>query len=169
MNNSLHLYGVKRFQSLRSEFHSILTPVEWKFSTQRVKSRPVHSIFTPKEVITDVTTQGVKNRVNRVIFFLGEYKALEHFRMWCASHLINWNKVRGREATHRRSWTDRDRLRVPAWAECQEQHTASWGMHAAVTPSIKGLVTLRVTIRYGGLRQVIASERTSNVRHSCDH
>ena len=25
-----------------------------------MKSRPVHSIFTPKEVITDVTTQGVK-------------------------------------------------------------------------------------------------------------
>ena len=54
------IYGVKIFHSLRSEFHSILTPVEWKFTTQRVKSRPVHSIFIPKEVITDVTTQGVK-------------------------------------------------------------------------------------------------------------
>ena len=54
------IYGVKRFHSLRSEFHWILTPVEWKFTTQRVKSRPVHSIFTPKEVITDITTQGVK-------------------------------------------------------------------------------------------------------------
>ena len=52
---------MKRFHSLRSEFHSILTLVEWKSITQRVKSRPVHSIFTPKEVITDVTTpQGVK-------------------------------------------------------------------------------------------------------------
>ena len=45
---------------LLSEFHSILTPVEWKFTTQRMKSRPVHLIFTPKEVTTDVTTQGVK-------------------------------------------------------------------------------------------------------------
>ena len=52
-------YGVNRFLSLKSEFHSILTLVEWKFTTQRVKSRPVHSIFTPKEVITDVTTQWV--------------------------------------------------------------------------------------------------------------
>ena len=49
------IYGVNRFHSLRSEYHSILTPGEWKFTTQRVKSRPVHSIFTPKEVITDVT------------------------------------------------------------------------------------------------------------------
>ena len=54
------IYGVKRFHSLRSEFHSILTPVEWKFTTQRVKSRPVHSRFTPKEVITDITTQRVR-------------------------------------------------------------------------------------------------------------
>ena len=36
-----------------------------------------------------------------------------------------------------------------------------------ITP--KGLITLRVTIGYGGLRQVIASERKSNVRHSCDY
>ena len=42
------IYGVKKFHSLRSEFHSILTPVEWKFTTQRVESCPVHSIFTPK-------------------------------------------------------------------------------------------------------------------------
>ena len=28
VNNSLHLYGVKKFHSLRSEFHFILTPVE---------------------------------------------------------------------------------------------------------------------------------------------
>ena len=60
------MYGVKKFHSLRSEFHSILTPVEWKCTTQRVKSRPVHSIFTPKEVITDVTTQGVTSVTNRV-------------------------------------------------------------------------------------------------------
>ena len=50
VNNSLQ----KIIHSLRSEFHSILTPVEWKFTTQRVKSCPVHSIFTPKEAITDV-------------------------------------------------------------------------------------------------------------------
>ena len=55
VNNSLPLYGVNIFHSLRSEIHSILTPVEWKFTTQRVESRAVHSIFTPKEVITDVT------------------------------------------------------------------------------------------------------------------
>ena len=60
------IYGVKKFHSLRSEFHSILTPAEWKFTTQRVESRPVHSIFTPKEVITDVTTQGVTSVTNRV-------------------------------------------------------------------------------------------------------
>ena len=48
------IYGVKRLHSLRSEFHSILTPVEWEFTTQRVKFRPVHSIFTPKEVVTDL-------------------------------------------------------------------------------------------------------------------
>ena len=52
------IYGVKKFHSLR-EFHSIFTPVEWKFTTQRVESRPVHSICTPKEIITDVTTQEV--------------------------------------------------------------------------------------------------------------
>ena len=34
--------------------------------TQRVESRPVHSIFTPKEVITDVTTKGVTSVTNRV-------------------------------------------------------------------------------------------------------
>ena len=60
------VYGVKRFHSLRSEFHSILTLVEWKCSSQRVESRPVHSIFTPKEVITDVTPQGVTSVTNRV-------------------------------------------------------------------------------------------------------
>ena len=36
VNNLLHLW---------SEIHSILTPVEWKFTTQRVESRPAHSIF----------------------------------------------------------------------------------------------------------------------------
>ena len=66
VNNSLHLYEVKKFHSLRSEFHSILTPVEWKFTTQRGESRSVHSMFTPKEVITDVTTQGVRSVTNRV-------------------------------------------------------------------------------------------------------
>ena len=43
------IYGVTKFHSLRSEFHSILTPVEWKFTTQRVESSPVHSIFTPDQ------------------------------------------------------------------------------------------------------------------------
>ena len=68
--HSISIYEVKRFHSLRSEFHSILTPVEWKFTTQRVKSRPVHSIFTPKEVITAWRHyQRSENRVNRVISF----------------------------------------------------------------------------------------------------
>ena len=43
----------KKFHLLRSELHSILTPVEWTFTTQRVESRPVHSIFTPKEVLSE--------------------------------------------------------------------------------------------------------------------
>ena len=69
------IYGGKKFHSLRSECHSILTPVEWKFTTQRVESRPVHWICTPKEVITDVTLQGVTvtsvtNRVKFTPFFL---------------------------------------------------------------------------------------------------
>ena len=63
---------MNRFYSL-SEFHSILTPAEWKFTTQLVESRPVHSIFTPKEVITDVTTQGVKIEWNSLYCFR-EYK-----------------------------------------------------------------------------------------------
>ena len=67
------IYGVNTFHSLRNEYHSILTPVEWKFTTQRMESRPVHSIFTPKEVITSVTTQGVTTVTHRVkihsIFF----------------------------------------------------------------------------------------------------
>ena len=37
-----------------------------KFTTQRVESRPVHSIFTPKEVITEVTPQGVTLVTKRV-------------------------------------------------------------------------------------------------------
>ena len=57
------------FHSLSSEFHSILTPEEWQFTTQRVESRPVHSIFTPKEVITDVNTQGVKIEWKFTLFF----------------------------------------------------------------------------------------------------
>ena len=57
---SLKIKWSEEIHSFSSEFHSILTPGEWKFTTQRVKSRPVHLIFTPKEVITDVNTQGVK-------------------------------------------------------------------------------------------------------------
>ena len=49
------IYGVKKFHPVRSEFHSILTPVEWSFTTQWVEYRPVHSIFSPKEMITEVT------------------------------------------------------------------------------------------------------------------
>ena len=41
VNNSLHLYGVKRFQSMRSGF---------QFVTR----------YSKKKMITDVTTQGVK-------------------------------------------------------------------------------------------------------------
>ena len=63
------IYGVKKCHSL-SEFHSILTPVEWIFTTERVEFRPVHSIFSPKEVIIDVTTQGVTNRVKMHFTFL---------------------------------------------------------------------------------------------------
>ena len=40
------IFGVKRFHSLRITFHSILTPVEWKFTTQRAKSRPGNSIYS---------------------------------------------------------------------------------------------------------------------------
>ena len=40
------IYGVKKFHSLSSEFHSILTLGEWKFTNQRVESRPVHSIYS---------------------------------------------------------------------------------------------------------------------------
>ena len=60
------IYGVNKFHSLRSEIHSILTPVGWKFTTQRVESRSVHSIFTPKEVITEVAPKGVTSVTNRV-------------------------------------------------------------------------------------------------------
>ena len=65
MNNSLHLWSeeipfVEERISLDSNSSSV------KFTTQRVESRPVHSIFTPKEVITDVTTQGVTSVTNRV-------------------------------------------------------------------------------------------------------
>ena len=52
-----------------SDFHSILTPVEWKFTTQQVKSRPVYFKFAPKEVTTDVTTQGVKIKWTEWFFF----------------------------------------------------------------------------------------------------
>ena len=47
-------YGVKKYHWLRSEFHSILTPVEWKFTTQRVESHSVHSILTPKVSVIGV-------------------------------------------------------------------------------------------------------------------
>ena len=56
-------------------FHSILTPVEWKFTTQWVKSCPVHSIFPPKEVITNVTTQGVK--IDWIEWFFLESNAVD--------------------------------------------------------------------------------------------
>ena len=81
------IYRVKRF-------NSILTPVEWKFTTQRVKSRPVHSIFTPKEVITDVTTQRVKIKWTEWFFFL-ESIGLELGLRWgfgCGSCLWSYGK-----------------------------------------------------------------------------
>ena len=74
------IYGVKKFHSLRSEFHSILTPVEWKFTTQRVESRPVHSIFTPKK-------WSVTKRVKIHSIILREYN---YMQMWLISyHFIN--------------------------------------------------------------------------------
>ena len=43
--------------------------IEWKFTTQRVKSRPVHSIFTPKKWSLTSPPKEWQYRVNRVIFF----------------------------------------------------------------------------------------------------
>ena len=74
VNNSLHLWSeeisfVEEWILLDS--NSSRVKIHY---TQRMESRPVHSIFTPKEVITDVTTQGVTSVKNRVkihsIFFL---------------------------------------------------------------------------------------------------
>ena len=58
-----------------------------KFTTERVESRPVLSIITTKEVITDVNTQGSENRVKiRSIF--GEYNSRR-----CSFVKINlWSK-----------------------------------------------------------------------------
>ena len=73
----IHLiYGVMKIHSLRSAFQSILTPVEWKFTIQRVESRPVHSIFTPKEVITEpeVTPQGETSVWVKIHFIFLESK-----------------------------------------------------------------------------------------------
>ena len=64
------IYGVKKFHSLSSEFHSILTLGEWKFSNQRVESRPVHSIYSLQKKITDVTIRGVKIEWNFPLFFI---------------------------------------------------------------------------------------------------
>ena len=69
------IFGVKKFYSLRSEFHSILTPEEWKFPIQRVESRPVHSIFTPKEVITEITPREWRQ-------WPIEWKFTKFFREW---------------------------------------------------------------------------------------
>ena len=105
MNNSLHLWSekislteewisldsnssrVKRFHSLRSEFHSILTPVEWKFTTQRVKSLPVHSIFTPKEVITLIRYYPYENKVNWVFFLKSDHLPTIIIGVWDQFHL----------------------------------------------------------------------------------
>ena len=49
-----------------------------------MESRPVHSIFTPKEVITDVTTQGVTSVTTRVKITRGLYFTWEHkFPLFC--------------------------------------------------------------------------------------
>ena len=64
------IYGVKKFHSLSSKFHSILTPEEWKFTTQQVESRLVHSIFTPKRSDHWYQYPGSENRVKiHSIFF----------------------------------------------------------------------------------------------------
>ena len=80
---------MKIFHSLRSEFHSILTLVEWTFTTQGVKSRPVHSIFTPK-LRSDHWRHYPRseNRVNRVIFL--EYTFPLDSRKWNSRARRKW-------------------------------------------------------------------------------
>ena len=65
--------------------------IEWKFTTQQVESRPVHAIFTPKEVITEVTTQGVTSVTNRVKIhsIFCEYR-LQHSIRLCRGGLAHW-------------------------------------------------------------------------------
>ena len=73
VNNSLHLRSeeisfVEEWISLDSTSRRV------KFTTQRVESRPVHSIFTPKEVISDINTKGVTSVTSRVkIILFREY------------------------------------------------------------------------------------------------
>ena len=61
-----YLHRGETSDTLQKKKNSSETPVEWKFTTERVESRPVHAIFPPKEVITDVTTQGVTSVTYRV-------------------------------------------------------------------------------------------------------
>ena len=75
VNNSLHLWSeeislVEEWISLDSNSSRV------KFTTQWVESRPGHSIFTPKEVITDVTVQGVKTEWKFTLFLESNYKIL---------------------------------------------------------------------------------------------
>ena len=61
VNNSLHLWSeeislVKECISLDSNS----SRVKIHYSASEISSGSLESIFTPKEVITDVTTQGVK-------------------------------------------------------------------------------------------------------------
>ena len=65
VNSSLHPWSeeislVEEWISLDSKSSGV------KFTSQRVESRPVHSLFTPNEVITDVTPQGVTSVTKRV-------------------------------------------------------------------------------------------------------
>ena len=94
MNNSLHLWS-EEIPFVEEWIHSILPP-EWKFTTQRVESRPVHSIFTPKEVITDVTTQGVTSVTKRVkIHLYSQYMACLRTRFSCSNFRIITKTSRG--------------------------------------------------------------------------
>ena len=68
-SNQNSLWNRVNFHSICHWRHSLGSDVSDHFfwSEYRVESRPVHSIFTPKEVIiTDVTTQGVTSVTSRV-------------------------------------------------------------------------------------------------------
>ena len=80
------IYGVKKLHRLSSEFHSILTPGDCKFTSQLVECRWVYSIFTLKEVTTDVNTQGVKTELK---FTFREYFKRSDLTFTCLIPLID--------------------------------------------------------------------------------